>query len=112
MSSFRGSTAIVGAGMTPLARRSGRSILSLAREACSNALDSAGLAPSEVDGIVEYSIYNDSVAAEAVGASLGAGDLSYVMDFAQGGQAASIMVAHAGMAVASGLASTVLVFRA
>jgi acetyl-CoA acetyltransferase len=87
-------------------------VLSLAREACSSALTAAGLQPADVDGIVEYSMYNDSVAAEAVGAALGAGDLSYVMDFAQGGQAASIMVAHAAMAIESGLATTVLVFRA
>lgn len=109
---FVGRTAIAGAGMTELSRRSGRSVLSLAREAALAACESAGLDPAAVDGVVQYSLYDDSVPAEALGASIGAGDLTYVMDFAQGGQSASHMVAHAAMAVACGFATNVIVFRA
>jgi acetyl-CoA acetyltransferase len=47
-----------------------------------------------------------------LGAAIGAGDLGYAMDFAQGGQSASYMVMHAAMAIDAGLAKNVLVFRA
>lgn len=112
MSSYHGRTAIAGAGQTALSRNSGRSVLSLAREACLGALEAAGMEPREVDGMVQYSLYNDSVPSESVGAAVGAGDLTYAMDFAQGGQSASYMVMHAAMAIEAGLASNVLVFRA
>lgn len=112
MDPFAGRTAIAGAGMTELSRRSGRSVLSLAREAALEACAAAGLAPDQVDGVVQYSMYDDSVQAEALGAAIGARDLSYVMDFAQGGQSAAHMVAHAAMAVACGFAESVIVFRA
>jgi acetyl-CoA acetyltransferase len=112
MSSYHGRTAIAGAGQTALSRRSGRSVLDQAREACVKALDSAGLDAREVDGIVMYSLYNDSVPAESVGTAIGAGDLTYAMDFAQGGQSASYMVMHAAMAIEAGLANNVLVLRA
>lgn len=112
MDPFAGRTAIAGAGMTQLTRRSGRSVLSLAREAALAACSAAGLDPTTVDGVVQYSMYDDSVQAEALGAVIGASDLSYVMDFAQGGQSAAHMVAHAAMAVACGFANNVIVFRA
>ena len=112
MGAFAGRAAIAGAGMTDLTRRSGRSVLSLAREAALQACESAGLAPDQVDGVVQYSMYDDSVQAEALAASIGAGELTYVLDFAQGGQSAAHMVAHAAMAVACGFAESVLVFRA
>jgi acetyl-CoA acetyltransferase len=70
------------------------------------------MSASEIDGVLSYSFFNDSVPAESVGAALGAGDLSYVMDFAQGGQSASYMVMHAAMAITAGLANNVLIFRA
>jgi acetyl-CoA acetyltransferase len=112
MITFHGRTAIASAGRTALSRRSGRSVLDLAVEACRAALDDAGVDAAAVDGVVTYSMYNDSVPAESVGAALGAGDLTYVMDFAQGGQSACFMVMHAAMAIDAGLASHVLVYRA
>jgi acetyl-CoA acetyltransferase len=87
-------------------------VLDLAREACLKALEAAGLPASEVDGMVQYSLYNDSVPSESVGAAIGASDLTYAMDFAQGGQSASYMVMHAAMAIEAGMAKNVLVFRA
>lgn len=112
MDAFAGQAAIAAAGMTDLTRKSGRSVLALAREAALNACASAGLDPRAVDGVVEFSMYDDSVPAEALGAAIGATELSYVLDFAQGGQSASHMVAHAAMAVACGFAENVIVFRA
>ena len=112
MTGISGTASIVGAGMTELTTRSGRSVLSLAAEATRTALREAGLKASDVDGFVSYSIYDDSVLSEAVATAIGAGDLRYVMDFAQGGQSACHMVAHAAMAIAAGMAETVVVFRA
>lgn len=112
MTDFRSTTAIASAGMTELTQRSGRSVLDLAASACRSTLEGAGLPASEVDGIASWSIYDDSVWSESVGRVLGTGDLSYVMDFGQGGQSASHVVAHAAMAVSAGLAKNVLVFRA
>lgn len=110
--SYHGKVAIASAAMTVLSQNSGRHVLSLAAEACKAALSAAGLEPPAVDGIVSYSMYNDSVPAESIGGALGLNDLSYVMDFNQGGQSASFMVMHAAMAIHCGLASSVLVFRA
>lgn len=112
VTSIGGSAAIVGAGMAPLVRRSNRSVLAQAREASLAALEAAGVAPSQVDGVATYSMYGDSVAAETLGGSIGARELTYVMDFAQGGQSAAHMVAHAAMAIHSGFAETIVVFRA
>jgi acetyl-CoA acetyltransferase len=105
-------TAVASAAMTELSTRSGRSVLSLAVEACAEALARAGICKEDVDGVASFSIYGDSVPAESVGAALGLKELSYVMDFNQGGQSAAYMVMHAAMAVHAGLAKAVLVFRA
>jgi acetyl-CoA acetyltransferase len=43
-------TAIVGVGFTPLARKTDRSVASLAVEAAMNAIADAGLKPSDIDG--------------------------------------------------------------
>jgi acetyl-CoA acetyltransferase len=110
--SFLGRTALVGVGYTPLTKRSDRSVLDLALEACRGALDDAGVAPADVDGIVSFSLFNDSVACQAVAAGLAVPELTYALDLSLGGQAPCFAVANAAMAVESGLAETVLVFRA
>ena len=46
---FLGQTALAGVGYTPFTKRSGRSVLALATEACKNAIADAGLAPGTVD---------------------------------------------------------------
>jgi acetyl-CoA acetyltransferase len=109
---FLGRTAIAGVGFTDLSRNSGRSALSLAAEACRNALEDAGLESEAVDGIASFSVLNDSVAGQAVATVLGLPRLGYILDMSLGGQAPSFMVMHAAMAVASGLAENVLVYRA
>lgn len=109
---YHGKTAIAAAGMTAFSGKSGRSVLSLATEACKAALDAAGLDASEVDGVSAFSMYDDSVPSEALAGALGLHELSYVMDFNQGGQSASALVMNAAMAVHCGLAKNVLVYRA
>ena len=110
--SFLGRTAIAGVGYTDLSRASGRSVLSLAIEACSAAVSDAGVSPRDVDGIVTYSLLNDSVYGQAVAAGLGGPELTLAVDLSLGGQAPCFAVSLAAMAVETGLATNVLVFRA
>jgi acetyl-CoA acetyltransferase len=110
--SFLGKTAIAGVGYTEFTKRSGRSVLDLATEACRHALDDCGVSAAEVDGIVSFSLYNDSVACQAVATALAVPELSFALDLNLGGQAPSYAVLNAAMAISAGLARNVLVFRA
>lgn len=104
--------AIAGVGYTAFSKRSGRSVLDLAAEACRNAVNDSGLRLSEVDGIGSFMLLGDSVTCEAVATALALPTLRYVMDFQQGGQSPSWVVANAAMAIELGYANYVLVFRA
>ena len=104
--------AVAGVGYTALSKASGRSVLDLAAEATRAAAADAGLPVGEVDGVVSFSVLNDSVSSEAVATTLALPQLRFVMDFQQGGQSPSFMVQQAAMAVAQGYAENVLVFRA
>lgn len=104
--------AIAGVGYTDLTRRSGRSVLSLADQACRAALEDAGLAPSEVDGVASFMVMHDSVPSQAVATTLAVPELRFVVDADLGGQAPCYLVSLAAMAVESGRADNVLVFRA
>jgi len=104
------SAAIAGIGSTEFSKDSGRSELRLAVEACRGALDDAGLAPADVDGMVTFSM--DSNAEIAVARELGVGELTFFGLVGYGGGAACGTVQHAAMAVATGAASTVLCYRA
>lgn len=109
---FLGRTAIAGVGYASLSRASGRSVLSLAVEACRNALDDAGLERERVGGISSFSFFNDSVPGQSVATALALGKLDYVLDMSLGGQAPSFMVMNAAMAIECGLADAILVYRA
>jgi acetyl-CoA acetyltransferase len=104
--------AVVGVGYTALSRRSGRSVLSLATEAVSNALADAGLGPGDVDGLASFMVMSDSVPCVAVSSALGLGQLRTVLDVQLGGQAPCHLVWQAAQAVAHGDANVVVVFRA
>ncbi len=110
--SFAGTTAITGVGYTAFSKNSGRTVTSLAIEACRNAINDAGLRASDVDGIVSFSWAGDSVNGQAVATGLALPGLNYALDMSLGGQAPSFAVMHAAMAVASGMATHVLVYRA
>jgi acetyl-CoA acetyltransferase len=109
---FLGRTAIAGVGYTRLSRSSGRSVLALAAEACRGALDDAGLERERVGGVASFSVLDDSVPSQSVATVLGLGRLGYTLDMNLGGQAPCFLVMHAAMAVESGLADAVLVYRA
>ncbi len=97
-----GTAAIAGIGATEFSKDSGRSELKLAVEAARAALDDAGLAPADVDGLVTFSM--DSNAEVAVARELGAGELTFFSLIGYGGGAACATVHQAAMAVATGAA--------
>jgi len=110
--SFLGKVAVSGVGYTSLTGGGGRTVVSLAAEACRRALDDCGLSAADVDGIATFGLFNDTVASQAVATVLGTGELTYTLDVNNGGSQPCFLVMNAAMAVASGLAKTVLVFRA
>jgi acetyl-CoA acetyltransferase len=110
--SFLSRVAIAGVGYTPFTKKADATVLSLATEACLAAAEDAGLPPSAVDGIASFSLFGDSVPTQAIASTMALDHLNYSVDLNLGGQAPCFAVMHAAMAVASGLADTVLVYRA
>src|ERR1700760_2442168 len=108
--SLPGNCAIVGIGQTEFSKESGRSELQLACEAVKAAIDDAGLAPSEIDGMVTFTM--DASDEIDVARSVGIGDLTFFGRVPHGGGAAAGTVVHAAMAVASGVADVVVCWRA
>jgi acetyl-CoA acetyltransferase len=104
--------AIAGVGYTDLTADSGRSVLDMAAEAGRRALDDAGLAARDVDGIASFMVMHDSVPCQALATALAVPELRFVVDADLGGQAPCYLTWLAAMAVESGHARNVLVFRA
>ena len=109
-SKLKDATAIVGIGATEFSKDSGRSELTLAIEAVHAALEDAGLQHSDVDGYSIYSMDNNPVS--EVNRYLGGGDLKFFSNVHYGGGAACGTVAHASMAIATGIADVVVCYRA
>ena len=107
---FSGDVAIAGIGATEFSKDSGRSELRLAAEAATAALADAGLAPSDVDGLVTFTM--DSTAEIALARELGVGELRFFSQVGYGGGAACAIVQQAAMAVATGIAQVVVCYRA
>jgi acetyl-CoA acetyltransferase len=108
--SLKDEAVIAGIGQTEFSKNSGRSELQLACEAVKAALDDCGLAPSEVDGLVTFSMdTNDEV---EVAQAVGCGDLTFYSRIPYGGGAAIGVIQQAAMAVATGVAKYVVVYRA
>lgn len=108
--SLSGRAAIVGLGATEFSKNSGRTELRLAMEATLQALADAGIDPREVDGFCSYSV--DKVPEYEIARLLGAPDIKFFSQIPHGGGAACAPVMHAAMAVATGVAKTVVVYRA
>lgn len=111
MIGIRDAVAIVGVGMTELSPGSGTSVYDLALRAILTALDDAGLTPGEVDGIVSYRV-RDSVEALEAAAGLGMPVVRWYQEIETGGPGGTSAVFEAALAIAAGLARTVVVFRA
>lgn len=107
---FTDQAAIVGIGSTEFSKDSSRSELALAAEAVKHALDDAGLTPADVDGFVTYTIdQNEEV---DVARALGCNDIRMFSRVPYGGGAATGTLLQAVMAVATGVAETVVCYRA
>lgn len=101
---------IVGAANTRFSKDSGVSELSLAVQAIKGALDDAGLQPSDIDGFATFTMdTNDEI---EVARALGVGDITFWGRSHYGGGAATGSLHQAVMAVATGMAECVAVYRA
>ncbi|MDP9092314.1 MAG: lipid-transfer protein [Actinomycetota bacterium] len=105
-----GRAAIVGIGATEFSKDSGRSELRLAAECVRVALDDAGLRPSDVDGLVTFTMDTNTEA--AVAREVGIGELTFFSRIHYGGGAACATVQQAAMAIATGMADVVVCYRA
>jgi acetyl-CoA acetyltransferase len=111
MWALRDKYAIAGIGYTDFTRASGRTVRSLASEACAKAVADAGLKLADIDGIVSFN-FNDSAPAMGVATELGIPRANYAVDFQSGGNAANLITLTATAAIEAGLAKNVLCFRA
>jgi acetyl-CoA acetyltransferase len=102
--------AIAGIGATEFSKESKRSELQLAAECSKAALDDAGIHPSDVDGMITFTIDNS----DEIGLArcLGVKDLAYTGRIPGGGAAAVATIYHAMALVNAGVCNTVLVWRA
>ncbi|WP_055546124.1 lipid-transfer protein [Streptomyces sp. NBRC 110028] len=105
-----GRAAVVGIGATEFSKDSGRSELKLATEAVRAALDDAGIAPAEVDGLVTFTM--DTSPEITVAQACGIGELTFFSRVHYGGGAACATVQQAALAVATGVAEVVVCYRA
>jgi acetyl-CoA acetyltransferase len=111
MYTLRDKYAIAGIGWTDYSKSSGRTVRSLASEACLNAIGDAGLDVKGIDGFVSFN-FNDSVPAISVATEIGVSAARYANDFLSGGNAANMIILTAAAAIEAGLAENVLCYRA
>jgi acetyl-CoA acetyltransferase len=108
-----GGVAIVGIGSTKFTRdpEQARGVGELAVEACRRAIDDAGLAVSDIDGLLSYSM-GDSIPTRDAAGAIGLSTVSWFSDIASGGTFTAGIVEHAALAIRAGLAKRVLIYRA
>ncbi|WP_235834436.1 thiolase C-terminal domain-containing protein [Actinomadura logoneensis] len=111
MPGFRDRTAIAGVGYTPFSKDSGVSTLTLAVDAVTAALADAGLTVDDVDGLATHRV-GDSTPPWVVAPALGVREVTWYLDQFGGGSVSHSVVAQSAMAVASGMAETVVCYRA
>jgi acetyl-CoA acetyltransferase len=102
-------TAIVGIGQTPFAKKLPESEMELACLAIKQALDDAGIDPSEVDALSSYTMEHTNEV--DVARNLGMGDLTFFSQIEYGGGAGCGTVLHLAMAVATGQANVGVAWR-
>ncbi len=103
-------TAIVGIGQTEFSKAAGRSETQLAAEAILAALEDAGLATEDVDGLVSYTI--DPVDETELVRSLGIPQVDFSSRVPYGGGGSQGVVLHAAAAITAGVADVVVAYRA
>ena len=105
-----GRTAIVGIGATEFSKRAGRTELQLACESITAAIADAGLAVTDVDGLVSYTV--DPVEETELVRSVGLSEINFSSRVPYGGGGSMGVLLHAMAAVASGAADVVVAYRA
>ena len=111
MESIKDRAVIVGIGATEFSTNSGRSELRLALEAIMAALADAGVKPEQVDGLVRYGLAQTNASEPWIARNLGLPLVRHwsCVDF--GGGVSCALVGQAAMAVATGIANTVVIYR-
>lgn len=107
---LRDKYAIVGVGETTYTRGSGRTTRALGTWAIKNAMEDAGLNPSDIDGMLSYS-NNDSTPSPMMAGDLGI-RLNFYMDVYGGGSSTEALIGIAIGVIEAGMCKTVVVFRA
>ncbi|MGH7788999.1 MAG: thiolase C-terminal domain-containing protein [Candidatus Binatia bacterium] len=107
---IRDRMAIVGIGQLPFAKDIGRPIGDTAVEAIQMALDDAGLAAEDVDGISMFEMEHTHEV--SIARRLGVKNLRWWDKISYGGGASAATIMHACAAIASGLAEVVVCHRA
>lgn len=107
---FVGKAAIAGIGATEFSKNSGRSEMRLAAEAVKAALDDAGVAPAEVDGLVTFTM--DGSPETEVARNLGIPELRFLAQSPYGGGGACSPIQYAALAIHGGVADIVVCYRA
>ncbi|TCP45746.1 acetyl-CoA acetyltransferase [Tamaricihabitans halophyticus] len=107
---FSGVAAIAGIGATEFSKDSGRSEWQLACECVLAALEDAGIGVPEVDGFALFTMENNPEI--AVARALGIPELTFFSRIPHGGGGACAPVQQAAMAVSTGIAEVVVVYRA
>lgn len=102
--------AIVGLGSTELSRNAGRTELQLACESITAALEDAGIAASDVDGLVSYTV--DPVEETELVRSTGFSEITWSSRVPYGGGGSMGVLLHAASVIASGAANVVVAYRA
>jgi len=106
---IRDQAAVVGIGQSKFGKSLGLSEYEMAVEAIWNACDDAGLSPREIDAIVRYDM--EQIDEEQLLAVLGNPLLRFFAGTSFGGGGSASVLVVAASAIASGLATNVLVYR-
>ncbi|MBM40934.1 MAG: transporter [Acidobacteria bacterium] len=107
MSQLRDAAAVSGIGETQYLRGTDKTPLRLTLEASLAAIDDAGLTPKAIDGIVAYA--SGGVVAEDLLTAFGSEDFLFSATTPLGGASAAAALQCAAMAVATGVATHVLI---
>ena len=104
---MKGRTAIAGLGMTEMGKVYGRTATDFAAEALALALEDAGLAKGDVDGLLVNANHSAEMA-PMLQMSLGLEDLTLVSAMSAYGSSAGTMLQYAAHAIATGQANVVV----
>ncbi len=107
---IKNKTAIVGIGQTAFGKGLPDTELSLACQAIKMALDDAGIAPSEVDGLASFTMEPNREV--DVAKNVGLGEITFFSQVGYGGGAACGVTGQAAMAVATGQCEVAVAWRA